>query len=241
MLCLVLALALSVCACNPHHYPNFKTRELKPADPDYPLVNPHPKQLVHFTAKIPPALFYPLSLRYKVAFVTVDNPDGSLNRYESPAGCRWQPTDEFYVELPLVTAKAGDTYQGDFAADYFQPGSCGWRLDGVLSPILRTPLVWYRTESKGPPQDASDSRLDIWCTQKMKIHSQINPAERNNPKRINNCVSLDFARRVFIDLPGGFYRSIPEGERTDAAPGYIGSQTKSITVEFHDLDALVAP
>jgi len=240
ILIFALMISLGVSGCDLHHYPTFKDRELTPGDPDYPQVNPHPQQWVHITARIPASLFYALRLRYKVAFVTINNPDGTLNRYESPAGCRWKPTDEFYVELPLEAAKTGDTYQGDLAADYFQPGNCGWRLDLVLSPILRSPLVWYRTEYNGGPRDPLDSRLDIWCTREMKLHPQVPPAERSNPNRLNNCVSLDFARRVFIDLPGGFFRSIPESERTDAEPGYIGRHTKSITVEFHDLDALVS-
>jgi hypothetical protein len=241
-LCLALVIALSVSACNGHNYPDFKARELKPGDPDYPLVKPYPEQLVHFTAKIPPSLFYEMSLRYKVPFATIENPDGTLNRLESPVGCRSKPTDQFYVELPLTVSKTGDTYQGNFVVDYFQPGNCGWRFDLALSPILRNPLFWYRTEYNGGPRDLIDSRLDIWCTRKTKIHPPIDPAERNKPNQVdkNNCVSLELARGLFLDLPAGFYESIPENERTDAEPGYIGRHTKSITVEFHDLDALVS-
>jgi hypothetical protein len=206
---LVLAIGLGVSACDIHHYPNFKGRELKAGDPDYPPVNPHPAQFVQFTAKIPPALSQELSIRYKVGFITFENKDGSLNRYEAPPGCRWKPTDEFYVELPLPVAKSGDTYQARFAIDHFLPGNCGWRFDLILSPILRNPLLWYRSEYNGGLRDQADTRLDTWCTKKSNVHPQIDPAIRDRPDQVNNCASLGSVSGFFIDLPAGFYESIP--------------------------------
>ena len=81
---LILAIAFCASACDVHHYPNFKGRELKPGDPDYPPLNPHPTHVVQFTAVMPPSISTEFILRYEVAYVTRNNKDGSLLALEGP-------------------------------------------------------------------------------------------------------------------------------------------------------------
>jgi hypothetical protein len=247
---LVLAIALCLPGCN--KYPNFQSRELKPGDPDYPMVNDHPGQVVQFTAIVPPTLPNELRIFYSVDFITRNNPDGTLLAYESPSPkCRWKPTDEFYVELPIQLKKEGNTYRGSIALDYFQPGSCGWHFSQMRSPIVRNPVISYGNIFHGRPVDLAkitpilrdpsaglgakslgtpileshgdgiNERIDIWCTQQSKNPPNKDPNVRNQPDQINNCADLRFANGFFIDLPADLYASVPRNELMDGPPLFL--------------------
>lgn len=233
-----LMICLYVSGCDIHHYPHFQGRALAPGDKDYPIPNPHPLHILQFSATIPPTISPRFYVRYSVSYRTLLNKDGSLLRYESPPGCRWRQTDEFYVELPLRLDKQGDRYQGDVALDRFQPGKCGWNFSEILSPVSRTPLAWYRDYHSGQGNQA-DRQLDIWCTRKSNIHPYVDPARRNDLNELNNCADLTLVSGLFINLPPGFFASVPVDERSDGQPGIIARDTQSLTVRFHDLDELV--
>ena len=233
---LILAIAFCASACDVHHYPNFKGRELKPGDPDYPPLNPHPTHVVQFTAVMPPSISTEFILRYEVAYVTRNNKDGSLLALEGPPGCRWKPTDEFSVELPLKMAKqSGDTYQGGFAVDHFQAGKCGWHFTDMVSPILRAPAVLYRDRFNAG--DQGDNKIDLWCTHKRKVAPK-QPATRDDENQVIDCAPLTMMGG-YIDLPDGFYASIPENQRANGR-ALIAGHARSITVELHDIDAAIA-
>lgn len=234
----VLLFAACTSGCGIHTYPNIQARALSAGDKDYPALNPHAAHVIEFSAIIPPSISPRFYVQYSVSYSTIRNKDGSLLRYESPLGCRWKQTDQFYVVLPLATVKLGNTYRGGFAIDRFHPGKCGWTFSEILSPMLRAPLAWYRDYTSGPG-DQLARRVDIWCTKHTNIHPYIDLARRNDLNEVNNCASLSLVSGVFINLPPGFLASVPEAERQDGRPGVIGRHTQALTVEFHDLDELV--
>jgi hypothetical protein len=235
---LILAIAFCASACDVHHYPNFKGRELKPGDPDYPPVNPHPTHVVQFTAVMPPSISTEFILRYEVAYVTRNNKDGSLLAYEGPPGCRWKPTDEFFLNIPMKLEKTGDIYRGSFALDQFQPGSCGWRFAVMLSPMLRTPAVTYRDDYNGGLGDQADNSGEIWCTHKRKVPPQMD-ATHDKTNQVTDCADLGFVTG-YIESAKEFWQSFPLRQRTAGWRGFIAGHARSITIEFHDIDPIYA-
>jgi hypothetical protein len=213
------------------------TRSLQPGDRDYPQVNPSPTQIVQFTATVPEGLSAEFHLVYGVAL-----PQDGSNLSMTP-GCRWSQAAQFYVDVPLQLAKSASGYRGSFAPDYFRSGPCGWHLADIISPMLTTwipsdtsgPVVFFNHSEHAnshplPSLDLSTKRIDIWCTRKHMEPPTGTPKENTRIR----CVPLAFVN----DLPNAFADSIPPNNREWDV--HATQYLQSLTVEFHDVDDLMA-
>jgi hypothetical protein len=228
----------SVSSAGPHieSQPN---RMLQPGDQDYPKINSSPSHTVQFRAVIPGGVSAEFHLIYGVATRQI----GSA--FSAPRGCRWSQATPFYVDLPLKLERSVDGYRGIFSADYFQSGECGWDLYSLISPMLTT---WVSSDKSGPViiftrslhtnshpypfLDLATQRIDIWCTRAYRPSAIKIPADRAQPR------CTDFINANY-DLPEGFSESVPlkkRGEWNIHGTQYL----QFLTVEFHDLDGLVA-
>jgi len=70
----------------------------------------------------------------------------------------------------------------------------------------------------------------------MEAFSQ--PATRDDANQVIDCAPLTMMGG-HIDLPDGFYASIPENQRANGR-ALIAGYARSITVELHDVDAAIA-
>jgi hypothetical protein len=228
--------ALSACDLSPTPDAAVQTpRPYRSGDPNVPVRNAHPNDPVQFTATVPPSLKKDFTALYGISWVEVLNKDGSLNRVESPPGCPISPRDGFSVTIPIALEKDGNAYRGTVALDAFTPGPCLWRFEEISSALMRTAVVtrqWSRSKA-----GSRDIRVDVWCTLHHKLVSDsAHPSALN---QLYNCVPLDVAP-FFVDLPPGFYKSIPEYQRPlNTLVPELGPNTRSIDVEFHDLDELI--
>ena len=227
-----------VSACGQHN----DNRMPQPGDRDSPQVNPTPTQTVRFTAIVPDGFSAEFHLIYSVDF----EENGST--VSAPLGCRLSQSARLRVDMPLKLERSAGKYRGNFSIDYFQGGTCGWHLYDVMSPMLDT---WLPTDTSGPVifflhslhtnahpypfLDLENQRIDIWCTHaKRRLSSQA-------PVTQPFCTNFGFATSFYEEafgIPRGFSESVPLEKRDWDNHGT--QYLRSLTVEYHDLDALVA-
>jgi hypothetical protein len=236
--------ALALCsACQQSEIP--KGRVLTPGAADYPTLNPDPQQVVKFIAVVPAGLSSEFHLHY---FVDRQEDPNDPSHYTSPPGCDWTQKSTFAVDMPLKLEKAGDTYKGSFALDHFQPGPCGWHLDSITSPNygtgsadspkLRLPFLWFlhsdaTTSHPAATVDLTTEHIHLWCT-----HRAEPPPQFPQWKGRLFCSSPDALRYQVKDVPADFWASI-RTEEFFVSNTYATQYLRSLTVEFHDLDAML--
>lgn len=227
------AFAIAGCDHPPHisadlQRPERKSAEVKPGDIDYPLENARATHAVQFTAIVPPTL----SLRFWYGY------HASLDQEDTESGntaCQRQTEDEIptpvYVDLPLQLVQTGDTYRGTLVVDRFAPGSCHWTFSGisVLSDEPRSHGTQLAAVYADDADTAPDYHLDEWCIR----------APEFDPQRPEICLSLNALQRLGIGISPDFIKTVALTERDDGRAAHVTPNTRTITVEFHDLDALL--
>lgn len=238
-------MCLSACA----QHTAVPSRQLAPGDPDYPVVNPSPIQVVKFTAIVPPTLSSDFHLHY---FVDLRQEGGPAD-LKSPLGCHWTQRSPFAVDLPLKLKRIGNTYTGQFSPDHFLPGACGWHLEGITNPDYNAeysqgspgyrPILFFTEHSftldknsHPPPEVDSPAyiapHIRIWCTRRGK------PAPQMQEERGKLfCTSFEAVRYMVPDLPPELVKSVPFEEYSWNI--YLSRYARSLTIEFHDLDSLL--
>lgn len=209
---LIFALGSAVCllACGSSPDP----AEVHPGDPQYPAENPHASAIVQFTAVVPSTLHPVFSIGY-LGLAT-----GCLRKIGGGAASR-PPGFNVPVNLTL----SGGVYRGTFATDRFEPGGCNWQFAGLgyetRNPAAYGGILLRYAQRLGP--DAV--RLDIWCARV--------PLSKDHPEF---CNSLQFLANGHYGASPDTLAAAPEDERGDAE-ATIGPNTRTVIVEFHDVDA----
>ena len=193
--------------------------ELKSGDPDYPATNPagHALQLI---ASIPPTL----NIRFETEYIATD----LSCRRQVGLGGRFP----YGVHLPTPVERDGETYRGAVALDGVLPGRCGWG-NGILEYLVDDTdlppnvLVRYSTRT----DLTADVKISLWC---VKTPKDMNP---QRPTVCHDLVTLSeiYPRLITPDFLG----SVAKASRREAPDVLVGPNAQSITVEFHDVDALL--
>lgn len=236
---LVVLIALGGCEQPPPDVTarNRAPRALVPGDPDYPIVNPTPKQLIAFTAIVPATLSHDFHLKYFVVLNYDDSVWGSF--VTSPHECRWTKDNQFFVDQQIALKQSGTTYTGHFAQDHFLPGACGWHLSVLLNPDYNSGQTgWgeravvffvdrpFVREAQPPIGERTayslSPHLSIWCTRQS---GQL------------FCTSFGALESLVPHIPQRIRQSVPQ--RDDLLNIEISPYATSLTIEFHDFDALV--
>jgi hypothetical protein len=199
---------------------------IKPGEKDYPTVNIDPNKLVAFKAEVPSSL----RIRFEAYYSASQTAGGSADSGES---CQrtvgLAVTAPYFLAVPLELARDGESLSGSVVVDRYQPGRCQWSFLGIR----------YLIEDGWPPynslanytnhrSDASEYRLDVWCMKDPKASNRSYPEECSR-------LSMFPAVAARPDI----IASIPAGEQGDSVPAAIGPDARSITVRFHDLDAIL--
>lgn len=189
--------------------------EVHPGDPDYPADNPHASALVEFTATVPSTLHPVFSTAYLASARACQRTIGG--GVQTPLG----------FDAPLHLTQSQNTYRGTFAIDRFQPGNCEWRFVGMgyetRDPAAYGgPLLRY-DERPGRPASV---RLDIWCAR----------APRISPSHPRLCGSLKFLASFQGIVSPETLSAVPASVHADS-DAQIGPDTRTVVVEFHDIDA----
>jgi hypothetical protein len=232
----ILALVglLSIAACGvsvEHKHPSHLA--LQPGDANYPDPNASPAQVVKFTAKVPNGLSPEFHLIYNVEW---DQDKHDPNTITSSPGCAWTQQAQFFVSMTMKLVNTGDLYVGSFSPDIFQAGVCRWHLTEMTSPNVRPGIVHFghSFHSNGhplPDLDLTTQVVHIWCTRKGKDQ----PRKSSIPNELIDCVPFQMIE--IAKLPLGFNESVPAKEKEWNI--HVTQYLRSLTVEFHDLDALI--
>lgn len=207
---------------------------LHPGDVNYPHLSISPKQIVQFTATVPDGLPHDFHLLYNVES-SQDDKDPQL--FTSPPGCAWRQQSPFYVDILLTLKRTGNRYTGSFSPDVFEPGPCVWHMTAMMSPNVRSGVVYlsHSLHNNGhpfPDLDLTTQTVHIWCTRKGKDQ----PRKSLVPSELIDCTPFQMIR-IFTELPPGFDASVPAEDKLWNI--HITQFLRSLTVEFHDLDALI--
>lgn len=210
----VFGVAACLGGCGQH-----ETAEVKPGQPDYPTLNPNPSHVVQFLAIVPATLSVDFGLTYGAS------PIGKSCQREVGLAV----TVPLYLGIPLQLTSSGESYRGQFAIDQFNPGGCDWSFVGVGSSVKGSVGGAAVVSHDGRSFGVADVHLDIWC---VKIPHPVDP---KLPEICGNLSSLESFQGA---VSPQFVTTVPANERGSGSATFIGLNAETITVRFHDIDAM---
>lgn len=233
----IFLVAIRACAFFAADYPH---RDVLPFQPNFPRLNPHPMRSLLITGTMPSSL----PIRF-VAYYAATLPRLGQKGYRScyrsvPLG----PSPPLHVTEPLQIVRHGVYYEASVTVDKYEPGYCGWRLASVTYEVLNSLEYGLRgTEAGwiGSPvvaflhaDDNVDEhggykfwmgRLDVWC---------IRERLPEKPQFPQICGVLRGLGPRYDALP------VPAAERGDNMETYATRDTRTVEINFHDLNAWMA-
>ena len=233
VLVFILAGLLAIPACSGQQRATSNVA-LQPGEANYPAQAISQKQTIQFTAIVPDGLSPEFHVIYHVEW---QQDERDPTRFTSPSGCAWKQEVQFYVNMPLKLTRVGNTYAGSFSPDVFEPGPCGWHMTEMTSPMVRSGVVYFghslHTDGHPFPElDLTTQVVHIWCTRRGKDQSR----HSTILNELIDCTPFQMIE-TFTKLPPGFDASVPAKEKLWNI--HFTQYLRSLTVEFHDLDALI--
>ena len=130
----------------------------------------------------------------------------------------------FYLGVPVALTRDGNLYHGTLTVDRYAPGRCKWKFRGLGFQLSR----------KGETSP-SPSAVSIY----PQSDSPLIPSAQHSDEW---CANL-YCTNLTIHLSNGkvgaaFVASVPADRRGTGDPIFIGPKTTSLSVPFHDLDAV---
>lgn len=198
----------------------YNTAEIKPGEADYPSQKVTPRQIVQLVLTVPS--------RFSIvgdAVYTAASPGGTL---ASGTSCQrevaFAVTAPFVINVPVHMVRDGTVYRGTLVVDRYEPGRCDWQFRGLSLQLLSN------GERNNPARSAQFSyslheslpiaqHADYWCSEK------------------DGCSNLGLLLSNGR-VGSAFVASIPEGRRGTGDAILVGPRTTSLTIDFHDLDAV---
>jgi hypothetical protein len=194
---------------------------LKPGDSSYPAIIARPSFV------IPAVLTGPewVGMQLLATYVSDATPPCGHEIF----GAGRFPYD---VQLPINMTRAGDGYRGSVVVDRFDPGNCHWRFTGISyggwKEGVWNSLAIVAVAGGGSPT-VPDPKIDFWC---YRVTYQ--------EKSMRNCEELASLRwsNAMRAVSPAFLSQFSAEERGNLHPIRITTQTKSIRVNLHDLNAI---
>jgi hypothetical protein len=186
-------------------------RNVEPGDRDYPIAYSHPQQVVQVAIVDPPSI----KLQFIVGY---EGWGGGKCSYQwGGAGSR-----PYSVAEPLLMTRSGDVLHGQVILDKFFPGDCGWAFAGVFYKTVLNSDTTYELLRVDPSKITA--RTDAYCQHDADGSAVCNDALVWSQMRNGPITKVEYDALV---LSGS----------THFAPAYIAPGTRSVLIQFHDLDA----
>jgi hypothetical protein len=213
-ICFLVALAMTGCG---------RRHNVEPNEPDYPILNPTPKIVIHLVVIAPPSI----PTKFLVGYVS--NADSVPN--QTPSTC-WYSTGlgnlhSFGVGDTLSLKRKGDYQSGDIRIDKYLPGRCDYRFASswFSAPDEESQQELFHFDHGAP--HGTTARIDLWCVT-VPIPKQPN----------KQCAPLWLWKANLPELmTPPIYDQIVASGGDKGPPIEVGPDTRSITVQFHDLNA----
>jgi hypothetical protein len=185
------------------------SRNVAPGDPDYPIASSHPTQIVDLTIVDPPSI----KLEFLVGY---EGWGGGKCSYEW-GGASSRP---YSVAEPLLMARSGNVLHGQVILDKYYPGDCGWAFAGVFYKTVNSDRS---AELLRVDPNRVTARSDVYCLKSDGTTFCSSAAgwkgELNGP------------------IAQADYDAILASGAAHFTPAYIALSTRSVFIQFHDLDA----
>lgn len=211
-----------------------RKENVRPGDVDYPVSNPRAMHKVRLLGAMPATLRVHFLLSY-----AVDSASEGPSR--PPDHCSFVDQSgqlrPLSVQEPLIATRASNRYTALLFLDRKLPGPCGWHLAAVGFTVTNGVGVlaeqWfgqvYDAHFDAPHLgDEYEGSLDEWCKR--------NPFPPD-PNRPEECSDLSTIRRL-LSAPTNLTGTPNGNVQPEPQTVWIFSSTRSIEVNFHDLDAL---
>ena len=224
----VAILALAGCSSSQ------SSRNVQPGDLDYPKVNLHPTDLVEISVIAPPGQAVSVFESYESILNYIPNPPPSTSSFVDcghVAGYGSGGNFDWTVSDPIPLKREGDTYHGWITRDKYMPGRCHWHFAGAGWSLARC------RQGSGVTAEVGAENLNAPVDLQFDVWTVLRPDSEDRGQPLF-CASLDSVVSLLPKLaPRALVGVVPADQRHPEG-GVISSNTKSITVEFHDLDAL---
>jgi hypothetical protein len=213
---IVCLVALAMTSCGRRH-------NVGPNEPDYPVINPTPKLVIHLNVIAPPSIPRKFLIGY------ISNADSVPNT--SPSTC-WYTTGlgvihSFSVAETLSLKRAGDYESGDIVIDKYLPGRCDYRIAGAwyfaFDEESQEEFLHFDAETS----HGTTARVDIWC---VTVPMPKQPRKACSPLWLWKADLPELVTATIFDR-------IATSGGDKGPPIEIGPDTRSVTVQFHDLNA----
>ena len=204
----------------------YRTSEIQPGEADYPVANRKPQHVLEFRTQVPPGLIVHFAANYRVSA-------SAGGTFASGTSCQRERgmsgSAAFTLSVPIKFANIGKDLVGQVPIDGFEPGRCDWTFTDIsyeveTSEVEAQPLAYYY----GRQGEPSDRKVDIWCTRKEKFEGQS-----------VFCAGLHFLNLKFPQLvPKSALTTEAQAGQANDDPVNLGLASESLTVQFHDFDAM---
>jgi hypothetical protein len=198
--------------------------EVAANEPAFPVPNPNPRWIIQIKGTLPATV--PLD-HFDAEYIT----DSSQPSVADPICKR----NEEHGHYPLRhtervdLSRDGTRYHASVTADKFAPGNCKWhlfevtpRLSGNGVEFQPGGVVVRETVPDGTGYTSSADHIDLWC--------RILPAP-NLGKHVCG---------EFPQYPKSLANLVPAGERVSPMPLVTYPGSSPLTINFHDLNEIVA-
>jgi hypothetical protein len=222
----VIFLCTLIAACD---WSPYKSAEIQPGEPDYPVANPHPAHVLTINATIPPTLSVSISAIYEAS----QTAGGTM---QSGTACQREVglavTAPFMLTQTVKLVGQNDTFVASVPIDGYLPGRCDWNFTGLSyfsagvgfpSNIILTPLALYRGDG------SVALSASIWC-----MHSPV-----RMKAKVEICAPL---KNLISDMPDMISPSVVSSASASDLEQrelpLIGPSSTTMQITFHDLDKL---
>jgi hypothetical protein len=213
------------------HVEQGRVNGVKSGDVDYPVRNARPVRMLRLIGVLPSTLHIRFLLSYAV--------DAGSEKSALADHCRFADRSGILrplsIRQPLMVTRTGNRYSGSISLDAYLPGRCGWHLEAVGFSVMNGigPFAerWFGHVYDGPLDtphlgDIYEGAVDEWCKK--------NPFP-SDPKHPEECDSVSTIRTL-LSVPGDLASPPDSNGQPRPSTVWIFPHTRSIEVDFHDLD-----
>jgi hypothetical protein len=226
--------SLAVTHAQGNDWKNTIRREnIRPGEPDYPVVNPNSTSKLTFTGTLPPTL----QIGFRIAYVATEG----LTSVQSGKYCGFQLNSEafpgFSVVEPLRIVRSGSALTASIGLDKYLPGRCGWHFNGIQYKVVNSTgdltENWFAVVYDAQRDGVDKAKLPrekavVWCKKNP------NPADRERPELCSNFSTI----QLVADLPPNLVSLLPQEERENRGVTWMFPDTRNVVINFFDLDSM---
>lgn len=211
----------------------IRRENIRPGEPDYPVVNPNSTSIFALTGTLPPTL----QIEFRIAYGATEG----LTTVQSGKYCGFQLNSEafpvFSVVEPLRIVRSGGTFTASIELDKYARGPCGWHFNGIQYKVVNSTgdltEDWFALVYDAQRDGVDKAKLPrgkavVWCKKNP------NPVDRERPELCSNFSTI----QLVAGLPPNLVSSLPQEDRDNRGVTWMFTDTQNVEIDFFDLDSM---